>query len=161
MSFSFQSERAVPKKGVVTDIEHAPLLLLLLLLVVVLLLLLLKETKNDAMAIIAEEEQTMAKNGSSSSAHMRILVYGGRSAMGLAQQDLWSLDYSTGFFELVSSSSSSHCFIIVRASLFEHYCSSIIVRALLFEHHCSSIIVPSLFHHCSIIVPSCWPIHGA
>jgi hypothetical protein len=95
------------------------------------------------MAIIAEEEQTMAKNGSSSSAHMRILVYGGRSAMGLAQQDLWSLDYSTGFFELVSSSSSSHCFIIVRASLF--------------EHHCSSIIVPSLFHHCSI----CWPIHGA
>ena len=148
LSFSFQSERAVPKKGVVTDIEHAPLLLLLLLLlllvVVVLLLLLLKETKNDAMAIIAEEEQTMAKNGSSSSAHMRILVYGGRSAMGLAQQDLWSLDYSTGFFELVSSSSSSHCFIIVRASLF--------------EHHCSSIIVPSLFHHCSILLAHSWRI---
>jgi hypothetical protein len=63
----------------------------------VLLLKLLNESKNDTEAVIRNEENVAAPNTKVRPSN-RIIVYGGRSPLGLAQQDLWSIDINTGMF---------------------------------------------------------------
>ena len=78
---------------------------------------LLKEQKEDASAIVRDEKDSMNVEYLNQDQLRvrpvtRIIMYGGRSSKGLAQQDLWSLDYHTGIFDKLTLSQVRSFFLI-------------------------------------------------
>ena len=68
-----------------------------------------REQKEDASAIVRDEKDSMNVEYLNQDQLRvrpvtRIIMYGGRSSKGLAQQDLWSLDYHTGIFDKLTLS---------------------------------------------------------
>ena len=73
---------------------------------------LLNEEKEKAQAVVTCEKKAMAENLQKKDVvrpTQRIIVYGGRSSKGLAQQDLWSLNYTTGEWSTLKLSKSQKC----------------------------------------------------
>ena len=76
------------------------------------LIKLLNEEKEKAQAVVTCEKKAMAENLQKKDVvrpTQRIIVYGGRSSKGLAQQDLWSLNYTTGEWSTLKLSKSQKC----------------------------------------------------